>query len=423
MQGPQQNINLANSQSGNLDSSRNQQELQLQSLNRYANRGPGPSAAQALLGNQTAAAQRGNLALARSGRGTGSAANMRAALGQNANMQGAANNQAAALSAQEEQAWRQQQLGALTAAQQGAAGIRAGDAGLRGQDIGLTGQQLQADLTSRGQNFGLANNQLQADLGSRGQNMNYAGTLGQQALGWQEAGQGWAGLGNQQDQLALGYGNLGNQYNQTAQGADQLALGNENLAREWAAQGQQGGMGYEQLRGESYTDAQIANMQGEQQRDAALVGGLGGLAQGAMAMSDENSKKEIERLESMNRALTSSLQGRESYPTPRQPDTAALDAVRKTPAYSYRYKDPSAPGAAPGPQAGVMAQDLEKTPRGADTVMDTPQGKMVDTGRLELMNTGALQAQQEELDQLRAQVAALSQDPQSTANWEDFYGR
>jgi hypothetical protein len=70
-----------------------------------------------------------------------------------------------------------------------------------------------------------------------------------------------------------------------------------------------------------------------------------------------------------------------------------------------------------------MAQDLEKTPRGADTVMDTPQGKMVDTGRLELMNTGALQAQQEELDQLRAQVAALSQDPQSTANWEDFYGR
>lgn len=53
-----------------------------------------------------------------------------------------------------------------------------------------------------------------------------------------------------------------------------------------------------------------------------------------------------------------------------------LDALK---ARDYRYKDPSAPGAAPGPQTGVMAQDLEKSKVGSQLVHDTPAGKVVDT--------------------------------------------
>ena len=54
-----------------------------------------------------------------------------------------------------------------------------------------------------------------------------------------------------------------------------------------------------------------------------------------------------------------------------------LDALN---AYTYEYKDPDAPGADAGMFAGVMAQDLEKTPMGASFVQDTPNGKMVDYG-------------------------------------------
>jgi hypothetical protein len=52
----------------------------------------------------------------------------------------------------------------------------------------------------------------------------------------------------------------------------------------------------------------------------------------------------------------------------------ALDAK------GYSYKDPNAYGAAPGPQVGVMAQDLQQAPGGAQMVTDTPQGKMVSPG-------------------------------------------
>ena len=50
--------------------------------------------------------------------------------------------------------------------------------------------------------------------------------------------------------------------------------------------------------------------------------------------------------------------------------------------YSYRYKDPTMPGASPGRHLGVMAQDLERSPAGAEAVTDTPNGKMVDYHKL-----------------------------------------
>jgi hypothetical protein len=50
-------------------------------------------------------------------------------------------------------------------------------------------------------------------------------------------------------------------------------------------------------------------------------------------------------------------------------------------AYSYRYKDPSMAGAAPGRRVGVMAQDLEKSPLGASFVREQDGHKVVDYGQ------------------------------------------
>lgn len=70
----------------------------------------------------------------------------------------------------------------------------------------------------------------------------------------------------------------------------------------------------------------------------------------------------------------------------------AIQAVRSAPGYSYEYKqDEQGSGAPPGRHIGPMAQDLEKTPMGAEAVSEAPDGtKQVDMTRLPLINTAAL---------------------------------
>jgi hypothetical protein len=134
------------------------------------------------------------------------------------------------------------------------------------------------------------------------------------------------------------------------------------------------------------------------------------------ASSDVHSKTRIRQLETQLAAL----QGPPSASfTPQQPDTAALDQayareqsapaidLRPAQGYSYEYKDPRAPGAAPGRQVGPMAQDLEHTAAAA-AVHDTPHGKVVDTPRLTMVNTAALSEQQRKTQELERQLAALS---------------
>lgn len=56
----------------------------------------------------------------------------------------------------------------------------------------------------------------------------------------------------------------------------------------------------------------------------------------------------------------------------------AREMIDNLKAYTYDYKDPTMPGAAPGRQLGVMAQDLEKSEVGKQAVMEGPDGvKMV----------------------------------------------
>lgn len=150
---------------------------------------------------------------------------------------------------------------------------------------------------------------------------------------------------------------------------------------------------------------------------------------GRKIFSDERSKTRIKDLESQLAALQGP-QGASAGFRPQAPDTSALDAAYRrqggepsTPAvdlraargYSYEYKDPTQPGTAPGRQIGPMAQDLEHT-TAAPAVIDTPQGKQVDTDRLTMVNTAALSELQRKLQALEA-----SRGPEYSAHNQSLY--
>jgi len=120
-------------------------------------------------------------------------------------------------------------------------------------------------------------------------------------------------------------------------------------------------------------------IQARAQKEGALFGAAGALGAGLL-MSDVRAKTNI------------------------KPEKA-LDVFEKAPAYSYHYKDPNAPGMAPGRHFGPMAQDLERTPLGASAVKTDPNGmKMVDTGRLTMINSAALSNMARELKRLKSRV-------------------
>jgi hypothetical protein len=104
-----------------------------------------------------------------------------------------------------------------------------------------------------------------------------------------------------------------------------------------------------------------ANLQAAQQDKAGMMGligsGLGAI--GMLAMSDKRQKTNI----------------KDTNPKEIGAFLAALKAQ------DYEYIDPSKPGTGKGQRHGIMAQDLEKTKIGKSLVIDTPQGKMVDTSQ------------------------------------------
>ena len=96
-----------------------------------------------------------------------------------------------------------------------------------------------------------------------------------------------------------------------------------------------------------------AAQQAQQAMTNALIGG-GATVGAAFFKSDINSKTNIENFSS----------------------DEFLDKLKP---YKYDYKDEKN---GKGKQAGVMAQDLEKTEVGKQAVIDTPEGKMVDYNKL-----------------------------------------
>jgi hypothetical protein len=77
-------------------------------------------------------------------------------------------------------------------------------------------------------------------------------------------------------------------------------------------------------------------------------------------------------------------------------DDDATKTLGKLNAYRFDYKDPRH-GA--GNQLGVMAQELEKAGLG-HVIIEKPEGKAVNTGRLSLANTAMLSSLNKRLTQL-----------------------
>jgi hypothetical protein len=156
-------------------------------------------------------------------------------------------------------------------------------------------------------------------------------------------------------------------------------------------------------------------------RPAQPAGGMAqgsqmGQAMGAIgALSDEQSKTKIRELESELQRTYSALGGGSATGDvhPGAPDTAALDRAYSHPGgYSYDYKDPSTPGAAPGRQSGPMAHELKALPGvvqpGADGL------DRVDTNRLSLTNASEIGNLRRELDALNGRIASGQSNPNGT---------
>lgn len=84
----------------------------------------------------------------------------------------------------------------------------------------------------------------------------------------------------------------------------------------------------------------------------------------------------------------------------------ALPEFRKAGSYSYEYDDPKMPGAAPGRNAGPMADELEGIPgvvsKGSDGV------KRVDPARLSLANAGVAGETVRRQDSQEGKIAELT---------------
>jgi hypothetical protein len=127
-----------------------------------------------------------------------------------------------------------------------------------------------------------------------------------------------------------------------------------------------------------------------------MAGGMAGRFAGML--SDERSKEKIRELEGV----------RERYEALLDTPSSTAESFRGVSAKEFEYKDPDAPGAAPGKQEGPMAHELR--PLGVTQI--GPDGmERVDTDRLSLKNASAQGETSRELSALRERLAMLEDDP------------
>lgn len=345
-------------------------------LDRFANTPMGPSAAQAQLQAGTDAAAKQQYGFARSQAGGGGAALRNAAFNA-AGISGNAANTAATIKAKETADYENRRLAALDAAM-GGAGTATGYAGqVRGADQAFAQTQAgQANYDAGAANqFNQGQQQLEYQVGAN--NLQAAG----QARGQNDAMYlGTVGASQQYDQ----------QRNQVAQSNTNAGIALEGARAEGA--------------GVATTNRQITNNQSNAEMAMGLNAAGSGLAAYQASQSAQPKAPTAPQFDKSTAEFDSSdarlkeIEGRE------RALSAALETVGNAPAYSYRYKNPGAPGAKPGRMIGPMAQDIERGPLGDTIVDDTPNGKMLDTGRLSMVNSSAIT----ELDRkVKALEAAL----------------
>lgn len=390
----------------------------------------GPSAAQAQLQQGTNAALANQMSAARSGRGFGGGA-ASAGLAQQGLAQTQANqtNQAAALRAQENAAWRQRQAGNLGQAaniQQGLGAqfgrqqefdVQGGyqnrsindQAALnwaqQGSDAYFKGAQ--TDLAGQGVATGIRGQEMEGGLNFEDNILRYwAAENGKELAGQQRSDQkqsAWLNAGATAGGAVLDYLNptRSDVRSKTRIVPDDTA--GIAFAREFPGD-------EAPRRGEALTEGERSRVRrslddfgGDSVFDGTLYRPRGGEA----LTPGERSRVRMS-LEDMPTGEPRTVTTGGAAVEVKQPDFEALDAARNAPGSYYDYKDPSAPGADGARHYGPMAQDLAKTPAGATTVTKMPDGKLgVDTGRLSLVNTAAVSAQQKQIESMAAQLEAL----------------
>jgi hypothetical protein len=143
------------------------------------------------------------------------------------------------------------------------------------------------------------------------------------------------------------------------------------------------------------------------------IAGVGQVFSGA-AMSDERVKRVLGKREGMGSPSVIIMLGGgglhdddDDEDEDEDEDSAgneAVDAMRAVEPANFEYKPEfqSAPGAGDGEYTGIMAQDLEKTPAGAGTVMRGADGlRRVDGAKLASLNTAALSKVVKDVDKLK----------------------
>lgn len=175
--------------------------------------------------------------------------------------------------------------------------------------------------------------------------------------------------------------------------ARNTALGYNTEERAWAEANADSAMRAEELKQKALADQAELRNQNDQfnanQSGKTTKGFLGGAGSvlSAMSLSDVRAKEAI---------------------APAPPEQAQQD-LRRTPIYSYQYRDPTQYGAAPGRQVGPMAQDLARTETFRGAVQPGEDGMLrIDPNRLTLGTLSAQKGQQAEIDRQAAELERVN---------------
>lgn len=196
-------------------------------------------------------------------------------------------------------------------------------------------------------------------------------------------------------------------------GAEQQGLGYVNLAM----QDQQNAnlLQQEYLKQQARQQARAAQAQKLESDEEAMVTGAflsaAGSTVGSMGSSSGGGSDG-----------SSSLSGSDvRMKTGAEADEPGIDRFMRTlTPYSYRYKDPAQDGAAPGPQTGVMAQDLERSAIGRRYVQEGTDGlKRVDYQSMGPVLVASLARLNERLDQVEGRKKPAQHRPAARVSFED----
>lgn len=322
--------------------------LQMNLLQKYNDvlSGYAPSVAQSQLDRNVAGVMGNQLGIAAQARGAERAGARRLAMINAGNAQAAAGLDAALLRANESATARSQIGQTLDS--------------LRGQDVAFADRNAQLRQGAALSNAGM---RLQADEGNaaRGQALN---------------------LANANTINTVGAANV-DRYQQQQQSNAGLRMDSRRLddqRSESLRNATLGGISHTLDGDRTSLQTESANKERQTKFIGSVLNQAGGASTGAVtsgataAASDKRVKHDVRPL---NFDAAASKYLKESGSNTDDEMRAFLDSLH---GYKFKYDNPSAPGQRAGQRFGVMAQELEQTPVGRSMVMDTPNGKMIDTG-------------------------------------------